>query len=506
MNKIDSMIVLGGGTSGLITALIMKTQFPDKTITVIESSAIGVIGVGEGSTEHWHYFCNFIGIPLEETLAECGATLKAGIKFHNWGVPDYYHATCEPYAQSVGDYLAVYASMISQGAGPLDIIFNRRCVDNEIPIDWLEGTAQCPVNQFHFNTFTTIDYLHKLCKERDILIIDDKIDNVELDSQSYIKTLHSFTNSYSADFFIDCSGFSRLLITNLGAEWISYKDNLWLNSAIAFTTDDTEEYPMCTQATALDYGWMWNTPVRGRWGNGYVFCDKYIDFDQAQQEVEQVLGKSINVAKKIKFEAGKLDQAWIKNCASIGLCSSFIEPLESSAISQTILQGFLLTNLLPCWLNSNEEISSIYNQKFNDLCENILDFIAVHYVTPRDDTKFWKDLKEQRDSWIPSSLKEKLERWSRRLPMVVDFNKQFNLFNASNWIVTLHGLQLIKKENVEREMSMLSLYAKLRCQEVVDFNKRLEKDLTHVSHKKALELFLKKYQDHINNQKNLTND
>ena len=497
MDKIDTMIVLGGGTSGMITALMMKTQYPDKDIRVIESSAVGIIGVGEGATEHWHHFCDFIGIPLEETLAECGATLKAGIKFSNWGVPDYYHATCEPYSQAAGDYLAVYALMISQGASPIDIIFDRRCVNNEIPVGWLEGTAACPVNQFHFNTFSTNDYLHKLCKNRNIPVIDDKITDVELTNDGYIKTLHGGNDSYSADFFIDCSGFSKLLISKLGAKWVSYKDHLWLNSAIAFPTEDTDEYPVCTQATALDYGWMWNTPVRGRWGNGYVFCDKYIDFDQAQAEVERVLGKKVNIAKKIKFEAGKLDKAWIKNCASIGLCSSFVEPLESSAISQTVLQAFLITNLLPCWLNNNEEIAEIYNDKCDNLCENILDFIAVHYVSPREDTAFWRDLKDNREQWMPQSLKTKLAKWEKRLPMVVDFNKQYSLFAASNWIVTLHGMQLIKRENVEREVSMLSPYIKIRSQEIIDVNKKLEQELVHMPHKKILELFLEKYKEHM---------
>ena len=389
--------------------------------------------------------------------------------------------------------MAVYATMISKGLGPLDIIFNRRCVHDEIPTDWVEGKAPCPVNQFHFNTFSTNVYLHKLCENREIPVIDDKITEVELDNNGYIKTLHGSAGAYSADFFVDCSGFAKLLMTKLGAKWVSYKDNLWLNSAIAFPTEDTDEYPICTQATALDYGWMWNTPVRGRWGNGYVFCDKYIDFDQAQAEVERVLGKKVDIAKKIKFEAGKLDKAWIKNCASIGLCSSFVEPLESSAISQTILQSFLILNLLGSWINSNDEVSDIYNEKVDGLCENILDFIAVHYISPREDTQFWKDLKENRDMWMPKTLKEKLNKWNKRLPLVVDFNKQYNLFAASNWIVTLHGLQLIDKEYVNKEVSMLSPYVKTKCEEIISENKRFEKELTHIKHKLGLETYLDNY-------------
>ncbi len=90
--------------------------------------------------------------------------------------------------------------------------------------------------------------------------------------------------------------------------------------------------------------------------------------------------------------------------------------------------------------------------------------------------------------------------------MVVDFNKQYSLFVASNWIVTLHGMQLIKQENVQREVSMLSSYVKLRCQEIINENKRLERELTHVSHKRILEMFDIKYQEHMKKLKELQSE
>lgn len=498
MEKIDRIIVLGGGTSGLITAMMMKTQFPHKDVTVIESSEVGVIGVGEGATEHWKYFCDFVGLNLHDTLVECDATLKAGIKFTNWGVPDYYHATCEPYAQTAGDYSVVYAQMIAQGMGPLDIIFNRRCVNNEIPTDWVEGIAPCPVNQFHFNTFSTIAYLHKECAARNITIIDDKIVDVDIDQNGYVTALHGTASTYNAEFFIDCSGFAKVIMKKLGAQWVSYKDNLWLNSAIAFPTEDTDQYNTCTTATGMDYGWMWNTPVRGRWGNGYVFCDKYIDFDQAQAEVELKLGRKIEIAKKIKFEAGKLDRGWIKNCVAIGLCSSFIEPLESSAISQTVLQSFLILNLLPSWVNSNDEVSQLYNEKFDSLCENILDFIAVHYITPREDTQFWLELKTKRNEWIPLSLKSQLDKWSKRLPIAVDFSQKYVLFSAANWIVTLHGLGLIDLNTVQREQDLISPDIKKKSAEIIDFNKTIESTILHMPHKEALTQFINNFVSYKN--------
>ena len=44
--------IVGSGSAGLMTALILKKTFSNYDITIVSSSAIGIIGVGEGTTEH----------------------------------------------------------------------------------------------------------------------------------------------------------------------------------------------------------------------------------------------------------------------------------------------------------------------------------------------------------------------------------------------------------------------------------------------------------------------
>jgi len=496
MAKIKSIIILGGGTSGLTTALIIHQQYPNIDLKVIASSNIGTVGVGEGATEHWKYFCEATNIRIEDTLVDCDATIKAGILFKNWGVPDYNHATVNSYATTAGDYLAVYAKLISEKHDPLDII-QKRTKESTVPKAWVELREPCPVNQFHFNTFKTNDFLVKICNERGIEIVDDTIDDVTFKDNGYLKSLIGTTGTYSADFFIDASGFSRLLIKKMGAKWVSYKDNMWLNSAIAFPTEDTDEYPLYTTVTGMDYGWMWQTPVRGRWGNGYVFCDKYINFDQAKSEVERLLGKKIDVAKQIKFDPGKIDRPWIKNVASVGLSSSFVEPLESSAISQGILQTFLLQNLLPAWQSTPNEIEEIYNNRVQDIWNNILDFITVHYVVPREDTPFWKDLKEKRDQWMPKSLKKNLKRWQKSMPLVLEFDQNYVLFTADNWAVTLYGLGLIDSEAIKEEYSFLPKYIRDQCDNIVNTEKDAEENLEHLPHKEGLLQFVENYKREV---------
>jgi len=483
----QSITVLGGGSSGLLSALMIKKAFPNFNVTVIKSDKIGIIGVGEGSTEHWKAVCNFLDIDVNDAVKYCGATMKVGIHFKDWGVPDYYHSVIDDYLMTNGESFPFYQKLIADEVDMLTVTgigFKDPSVDKA----WTENKVEPEAAQFHFNAILLNEYLLNLCSKRNINIIEDEITDVEINNNKITKLIGS--TSYSSDFFIDATGMARVLIKKLGGKWISYSNQLITNSAIAFPTEDTDEYPVYTSATAMDYGWMWNTPVQGRWGNGYVFCDKYIDFDQAQAEVEAKLGRPIKIFKKFKFDPGRLDQNWIGNCCAVGLSSGFVEPLESSAISQGLLQTWLLINLLPGWCTDNS-VSEIYNSKSKEMSENILDFIAVHYVTPRDDTEFWKYLKNNRKEWLPKTLYDNLEKWKHRLPYKFEFYPKWTLFKAENWIITLYGLQLLDIDSIKKEY-------RLAPDDVKDFvNFRLEdnllitKSIKRVPHKQGLELFLR---------------
>jgi aspartate oxidase len=58
MNQ-KKIIVVGSGTAGLVTALIIKSAMPAYEVIIVSSSKRGIIGVGEGSTEHWQLFQTF---------------------------------------------------------------------------------------------------------------------------------------------------------------------------------------------------------------------------------------------------------------------------------------------------------------------------------------------------------------------------------------------------------------------------------------------------------------
>jgi len=92
MRKIGTITVVGAGTAGLVAALIVKKRFPNINVKIVRSKKIGIIGVGEGSTEHWAQFMKYVDLNFVEIIAECDATFKCGIMFKDWGKDDYMHS------------------------------------------------------------------------------------------------------------------------------------------------------------------------------------------------------------------------------------------------------------------------------------------------------------------------------------------------------------------------------------------------------------------------------
>ena len=462
-----NIIVLGGGTAGLVSALIMKRTF-DVDITIVKSEEIGIIGVGEGSTEHWLGFLNYCKIDWKELIRETDATIKYGIYFTNgWSNKNYYHNVITDKTINLSQHHYSYLNSIASNEEQIKTT-DTFTLDNLV----LDMYDIAP-NQFHFNTHKLNQYLLKKCMERGIKVVHDTIEDVYVTEKGISKLVGN--QIHQADFYIDCTGFKRLLISELGAKWKSYSDHLFMNEAIAFPTEDTEEYTPYTEARKMNAGWLWRIPTFGRWGNGYVYNNNLIDRDKALEEVEKQYGHKIDVAKNVNFEPGALDKAWIKNCLAVGLCANFVEPLEASSIGTTIQQMWLFTHY---YIDKpTDKIKDTYNEKLNLIMSNIRDFILIHYLN-------------EPNLNLPKDLKEKLKLWKQRPPIDEDFDGcRYYLFWAKNFIQVLHGMQFWSPTEMrkylntfnETHTSELDLECKIKNLEF------LEKGNTQsISHKKWL--------------------
>lgn len=448
MKSVKNILVVGSGTAGLVSALILKKHL-DADVSIVFSKKTDIVGVGEGSTEHFRNFMEFVGIDQYTLIRECDATYKSGIMFEGWDKKNYLHSVINEFSYTNAQYHTLYSKLISENNPYVNYNFLWQ---NKVNKWHFNRRDQWPFNQFHFNTYKLNDFLKKVASGLGIKIIEDDIQDIILDEQGYIKELKGESLTYNYDFYIDSTGFKRLLINKLGAKWQSYSKYLKMKSAITFPTGDEDNYNVWTLAKAMDYGWMFRLPVWGRYGNGYIYDSDYITKDQAKEEVDRYFGRDIEIGKEFNFDPGCLDQAWIKNCCAVGLSSSFVEPLEASSIGTSIQQSFLLMHRLS---NYTDQTVREYNSAFKDIMENIRDFISLHYVTKKDNTQFWKDTQTLE---LSESLQYRLDAWKYKLPINEDFKNESNytLFKAANFILVMEGLELFDRNAIKQEYMSLS--------------------------------------------------
>ena len=477
MNKVDDIIVVGGGNAGYISALILKTSFPNKNVKIIQSKKIGTVGVGESSSEQIRSFCEYVGISMLDFIIRAKSTFKLGIYFENWSDEDFLH--------NIGDVAAPYRahfpylqSVVANNKPNYEMNTCGMWI-NQVPLNFFNDLNQSPSNQFHFDTHALNEYLKEFCLFKGISIIIDDIVGADVDKETGNIISVNGVLKYKSDFFVDCSGFSRLLLEKtLGVKWKSYSEYLPLNSAVAFTTDEMDEYNMYTKATARDYGWSWQIPIQGKTGNGYVFSEKFINETQAHEEMERVYGHKININKTFKFDPGRMEKAWHKNCYAVGLAQSFIEPLEATALGSVVNQMFAFVHHLPSY-NIDE-----CNDVINNIFDNMFDFVQAHYLVKRDDTPFWRDVKNNLK--LTPSLQSLLDKWKTRFPLCGDIKCDWGMFTSVNYIPVLYGLKWFDTEKVANEYKHLEHIPISKWEDTYP-------NVMHMSHKKFIQEVVKTY-------------
>jgi flavin-dependent dehydrogenase len=450
------VVILGTGTAGLTTALILKNVNPNINVEVIGSPNIGIVGVGESSTEHFDNLRSLLGLTTQDILRGCHATYKFGVYFEGWSSKgDYIHALAHklhdnnPTSQLLETNIML-EGMISNNMHPLEMV-DRTTIEPNI-----RCSLQDQPSQFHFDTFKMNEFFRNLCMKRGIKIYDDTVTPIFSDDGDCDSLIGEDGTLYKADLYVDASGFTRQIIGEYSDVKWNPDNNLFLNSAIAFQCEHPDNYRCYTTAKRMKNGWMWRIPTYTRMGNGYAYNDKFCTEEEAISEVTEVLGFRPEVRKRFKFEAGRLNKFWKNNVVAVGLSSHFYEPLEATAIGVGIQQAMLLSKLIS---NNSEENRKHYDEMNITMLDQVSLYLQCHYKNVPDDSEFWKMVKGKIDNSPSKELDNLLKICDSRLPTQKDVggDVRLNLFGNLNFIQVLYGLDVLKSDMVAYQFELKSL-------------------------------------------------
>lgn len=445
--RLRRIVILGGGTAGWMTAaaLAQAVDFRQCSVTLVESNAIGTVGVGEATIPTIHWFNRLIGLDEREFMLSTQATFKLGIEFRDWAKPG--HAYFHPFGvygaaqdgvafqhrwfkarrEGLTDNFEEYSlSTIAARAGK----FAFPSTDPRSILSTL-GYA------YHLDSSLYAQHLRAWSERKGVKRQEGTVRKVDQHPQTgFVTALHTERGEViEGDLFIDCSGFRALLIEEvLKTKLEDWSHWLPCDRALAVASERLGPPTPYNRSTAREAGWQWRIPLQHRTGNGYVYCSRFTSDDRAASLLlENLEGRALADPKPFRFKAGFRRQAWSKNVIAIGLSAGFLEPLESTGI-HLVQSG--IAKLLALFPNRACDVSTAeqYNRILAEDAEGIRDFLVLHYHSTQGRSEpLWEYCRAMD---LPESLLYRLEYFSRSGRIVLSPEE---LFRDASWFAVLMG-------------------------------------------------------------------
>jgi tryptophan halogenase len=474
--SINSVVIVGGGTAGWSAAACLARFLAKRQTktTLVDSAAIGTVGVGEASVPNIHNFNAWLGLDELDFIDSTQGTFKLGIRFDDWREPgtSFFH----PFGKYGVGFEGLDFHQCLERAGELGD--SSALEDYSLPVALARGErfaqplqdSKSPLTDYgyayHFDAALYARRLKRYSIERGVTHLDRRIADVRLTENGDIAALQFDDGTLlPGDLFIDCSGFRALLIEGaLKTGYESWQRWLPCDSAVALPcARPAGTLSPYTVATARDAGWTWKIPLQYRVGNGYVYARDFLSDDAATSaliaQIPAAPGASPNYQR---FTAGMRHRFWNRNCVALGLAGGFIEPLESTSIN-LVHRG--LSVLMDYWPGRQVDArrAEAANRHFALEQRHIRDFIILHYkLTQRRDTELWRHVSAME---VPDSLQHRIDSF-RSCGALLQFEAES--FKPESWLTMFNGFG-VPQESCDSRVNdidvprMMGALAVIRC-------------------------------------------
>lgn len=465
---VESIIIVGGGTAGWITAGTIAAKLKNQnkqgfSITLVESPNVPTVGVGEGTWPTMRNTLRSMGIRETDFIRECNVSFKQGAKFAKWvtGQDDdyYYHPLVLPQDFDNTNLAPNWLLQPNQRSFSNAVCYQEAvCENGKAPKFITTAEYSAVVNYaYHLDAGAFSEFLKKHCiKKLNVKHIQDHVVVVNNEQDGDISSLATKENGeLKGDLFVDCTGFKSLLLgENQQVPFIPCDEVLFVDKAIALHVPYSEESsPIAshTISTAQKNGWIWDIGLQNRRGLGHVYSSQHTSRDNAYLELMDYVSSSFSEpeqlsVKEIDIKAGHRELFWKRNCVAVGLSAGFLEPLEASALVLVEISAEMIAEQFPANRQTMDIVAKRFNRTFLYRWQRIIDFLKLHYMlNQRDDSQFWID--HRHENSIPESLKEMLLLWKYHTPWHDDFEQVREIFPAASYQYILYGMGFKTEKN-----------------------------------------------------------
>ncbi len=462
---IRTVVIVGGGNAGWLTAGRIaakhKSNQPDGVkVILIESPTLPPIGVGEGTWPTMRSTLIALGISETDFIRQCDVTFKQGAKFAQWvdgsSSDFYYHPLVLPQGfgkAEMAGYWQQSTATANNTSCNTSSFSNALCYQEAL---CEHGLAPKTIRHAEFGAVANYAYhldsgkfgpfLRQHCIEKlGVTHILDDVVAVQSSSNGDIAAVNTKQSGVIAgDLFVDCSGFSSLLLgKHYQVPFKACDDILFIDTALAVQVPyEHPDTPIAshTISTAQDAGWIWDIGLQHRRGVGYVYASKYCTEAQARATLARYVGPAIAdlSVRKIPIVSGHRTRFWQNNCVAVGLAAGFLEPLEASALVLVELSAQMISEQLPANRALMDIVAKRFNETFLYRWDKIIDFLKLHYLLSQREEPFWRD--NRNPATIPQSLQDLLQLWRYRAPGDLDFTSNNEVFPAASYQYVLYGM------------------------------------------------------------------
>lgn len=449
--SIRRIVVVGGGSAGWMAAASLARSFSprlasgDLSLTVVESTAIGIVGVGEATIPPIRDFNATLGINEAEFVRATRATIKLGIEFRDWtGDGDRFFHGFGDFGPPLDRQPAVQHLFRLKGLGLIDEIEpwsvpSMMAAQNRFapPLRDPRSVLSAYAYAYQFDAALYAAFLRAYAENLGVRRLDRRIVDVSLRGPDGFIDAVVFEGGerLEGDLFIDCSGFRGLLIEQtLKTGYEDWTHWLPCDRAVAMPCPSVGETTPFTRVTARDAGWQWRIPLQHRTGNGYVYSSNFTDDEAAVADLRsQMDGPALAEPNLLRFVTGRRKKAWNRNCVSLGLACGFVEPLESTSINLIQTGVGRLLDLFPD-LDFDPVVTEEYNRRSAEEVERVRDFIILHYHLARREGALWDYC---RTMSLPDTLKQKIDLFRARGEVALLEDESFR---EASWTAIFTGL------------------------------------------------------------------